>query len=220
MATIIDTTPYWSNSYFGGLGGFLIGQSITAIPGREVLDSFSLFVTTAGPISLRGSVYVWDGFVLPDGSGRVPRIYGLGNGTIEQPLTDLFDTTVSLDPLNGSDYTMVTFDVGHLALKSGSVYILSIEGDQAGSVNFIQTDVEPTGNIWTMAESSGVLIGQYWDQTPEWDLSFKASFDTQASVPEPSTAILVALALGLAIVFRKHLRLRDLPKVKQVRNSG
>jgi hypothetical protein len=192
----IDTTPAWGTQGFCCFGipnTQTYGQTVSVpLNGNSVLESFTFYMKIPNTLAIRGEVYAWDG------------TRAVGHNLFESPVVNGFGT--------GSWYTY-EFDTGGLALIPGGQYVLfaTTSKDNGGHSGW-----GPWGLTTTNPYTGGALVYQNngtdtsrWTSEmwatlpPQYDLAFKAHF-SPATVPEPSTWVLLATVAGGAALVRRR----------------
>jgi hypothetical protein len=188
----IDTITGWDGtsfiSSFGVPDTATYGQTVLVAPGASPLSSFSFEIGNCGaPVTLRGSVYAWDG---TKASG--PSLFTSGAQTI--PVA--------------STYQLVTFNAGSLTLPPGGyVLFASTSQDQTGAPSSACRWGAISGNSpypygQFVFQNNGTNTGM-WTATPwstiAYDLALRVDglYVAPATVPTASTWALLALAVLL-----------------------
>jgi hypothetical protein len=191
--TIIDTTPSvigFSVDPFGSPDTETYGQTITIPLTDPVLLSWTFYMEQSPSIHFRGEVYAWNGFM------------ATGPNLFESAVMTTTDPKV---------FQPITFDTGGLALTPGDTYVLfasSSKDAQSGG-----------GGTWGIVPGSSYTGGafrylnngadttqwttNFWSKSGDYDLAFKADFDSPAAVPEPSSRILLATVLCAMFVLTR-----------------
>jgi hypothetical protein len=188
----INTIPRWDGtsfiSAFGVPNTATYGQTVTVVAGATPLKSFSFEIGHCGAsVTLRGSVYAWDG-----SKATGPSLY-------ESPARTI--TT-------GDAFQLVTFNVGDLSLVPGTyVLMASTSQDQTGAPSsacrwgslqsntlyaggqFVFINNGPDPAAWTTVT---------WSSIPR-DLAFQVD-GVAVAVPAASTASLLICFAGLIAV--------------------
>lgn len=191
--TSVDTFSSWDGvsfiSSFGVTDTATYGQVITVAPGASALNSFSFQIGHCGAaVTLRGSVYAWDG-----AKATGPSLYTSAPRTLA----------------NSPAFQLVTFAPGPLALPPGQyVLFASTSDDQAGAPLSscrwgAVADTSYAGgqfvfmNNWT---NTALWTAQTWLRMPR-DLALRVVglYAPPAAVnPVPTLGEWGLLALGLA----------------------
>jgi len=194
--TMIDTTPSWIGmgvSPFGSPNTETYGEIITVPLADPVLNSWTFYMEQSSSIQFQGEVYAWNGFMATGPS--------------------LFESAV-MTTTNPNIFQPITFNTGGLALTPGGTYVLFASDSKDAQTGANGTWGIVSGGSYTGGTFSyinnGTDISQwtsnFWSTAGNYDLAFKADFDTPSAVPEPSARILLTTALCAVAVLTLRRR--------------
>jgi hypothetical protein len=159
------------------------------------------FWSVETPTGYSGSIYYG---IYSDVSGAPnlgpPTIEGFSQGS---NLTRTFVANIQ----SGFDMYLYTFDIAPFIATSGTQYWLGLH-------NGPTTNMTDNGFYWeshnTTEDNIRYLdtlpgVGDAWDIRTNGLLAFQLTGDTQTAVPEPSTYILLSIALGVVGYARKKM---------------
>lgn len=192
--TLIDTTP----SFIGfGVNPFgpapateTYGQIITVPVTDPVLLSWTFYMKQSALIHFQGGVYAWNGLMAAGPSLFESAVMTTTDSDVFQPI--IFNTGgLALTPSN----TYVLFASSSKDAQSGGEGTWGIVPGSSytgGAFRYINNGTDTTQ--WTT---------DFWSNAGDYDLAFKADFDSPAAVPEPSSRMLLATVLCAMFVLTR-----------------
>lgn len=183
--------PIWAQSFTAN-----IGADPGGLYGTLYLQNFAFQITSAttGKPALGSNVYLqlYDGFTT-DGSGGISSI-----GNLIAFSSDRAD-------LGGASNSTLNWNFAGEALDGGSTYVALFSADQTTAATLSDSSNLRTG-AFELETKNPYTGGQAYranapgSGTTDWDLEFRATFDT---VPEPSALSLLGLT-GLGLLRRRR----------------
>ena len=189
--TTITSLPFASSIQpFGETNTATYGQTITVPAGDNVLDSYSFWL---------------DDYLDPDYVDFAAYVMAWDGSKAAGPI--LWQSAPQSTTNNGGldGYEGFTFNTGGVALTGGAQYVLFLSAsdyfDGSTGTSFIPSGATAYdgGGFFFLNNGSdfSALTVQNWDQWPDWDMAFEASFSSGDVIPAPGAVLLGALGTGL-----------------------